>query len=137
MCAGLKFIPLRTPGGELIPGSGLFVKIKKATAATTEETPRESGEAKETPPLHMRKISRQDTIDLDGEDAEETKDDTLEDEREEESETEGGEDDSESRPDILRRFSSPASIECTTGLFFQDGSELTTIAEVYEDLKDS
>ena len=26
---GIKFIPLRTPGGELIPGSGLFVQIKK------------------------------------------------------------------------------------------------------------
>lgn len=26
---GIKYIPLRTPGGELIPESGLFLKIKK------------------------------------------------------------------------------------------------------------
>ena len=35
---GIKFIPLRTPGGELIPGSGLFVKIKKAAAAVESES---------------------------------------------------------------------------------------------------
>ena len=29
--SGIKFIPLRTPGGELILESGLFVKIKKMT----------------------------------------------------------------------------------------------------------
>ena len=27
--AGLKYIPLRTPGGELIHQSGLFVRIRK------------------------------------------------------------------------------------------------------------
>ena len=27
--AGIKYIPLRTPGGELIPESGLFLRIKK------------------------------------------------------------------------------------------------------------
>ena len=32
---GMKFIPLRTPGGELIPGSGLFVKVMKVLARST------------------------------------------------------------------------------------------------------
>ena len=32
MIVGIKFIALRTPGGELIPGSGLFVQIKKTAA---------------------------------------------------------------------------------------------------------
>ena len=53
MTIGIKFIPLRTPGGELIPGSGLFVKIKKtaATTSTTEMSGRRG------------KISRQDALD--------------------------------------------------------------------------
>ncbi len=35
--AGLKFIPLRTPGGELILESGLFVQIKKISATTQSD----------------------------------------------------------------------------------------------------
>ena len=54
MIAGIKFIPLRTPGGELIPGSGLFMQIKK-TAVATNTADMSSGRGK---------INRQDAIDL-------------------------------------------------------------------------
>ena len=59
MHTGIKFIPLRTPGGELIPGSGLFVRIKKAaTAVAPTKTVGEStsGEVQEAP--RIRRISR-------------------------------------------------------------------------------
>ena len=37
---GIKFIPLRTPGGELIPGSGLFVQIKKIIISVPQTSDR-------------------------------------------------------------------------------------------------
>lgn len=40
---GIKFVPLRTNGGEVIPESGLFVRIKRV------EDNEESGEAEEPP----------------------------------------------------------------------------------------
>ena len=38
---GIKFIPLRTPGGELIPESGLFVQIKKKKLSSLTQQPEE------------------------------------------------------------------------------------------------
>ena len=62
MTIGIKFIPLRTPGGELIPGSGLFVQIKKTATATIPEM---SGRRVK----NVCHISRQEAIDLeDGDD---------------------------------------------------------------------
>ena len=58
MTAGIKFIPLRTPGGELIPGSGLFVQIKK-TAVATNTADMSGGRGK---------MNRQDAIDLQDDD---------------------------------------------------------------------
>ena len=34
---GIKFIPLRTPGGEPIPESGLFVQIKRKLSSLTQQ----------------------------------------------------------------------------------------------------
>ena len=38
MLPGIKFVPLRTNGGELIPESGLFVRIKKTKGVDPEGT---------------------------------------------------------------------------------------------------
>ena len=35
--SGIKFIPLKTPGGELILESGLFVRIKKTSTTTQSD----------------------------------------------------------------------------------------------------
>lgn len=41
---GIKFIPLRTNGGEIIPESGLFVRIRKTEGEETLATIPEEGE---------------------------------------------------------------------------------------------
>ncbi len=40
---GIKFVPMRTGGGELIPESGLFVRIKKTTSSPDRTTSPISG----------------------------------------------------------------------------------------------
>ena len=64
--AGIKFIPLRTPGGELIPGSGLFVKIKKKEIKESA-TEGEAGEDEiaQEPARRLGKLGKQETIDFD------------------------------------------------------------------------
>ena len=47
---GVKFIPLRTSGGELIQGSGLFVKISKETSMSAASISASAPAAK----LHSR-----------------------------------------------------------------------------------
>lgn len=138
--AGIKFIPLRTPGGDFIPGSGLFVRIKKTAAATKREaTERETTKA--VPATH--RVSRQDAVDI-GSRA------TVRDAAAKVNVTEDGEDDekggyedesfgSEDKTvSYKRRFSSPTSLE-GSGDPFKDyhdssNSKLAAAAEVHETL---
>ena len=63
---GIKFIPLRTPGGEIIPGSGLFVKIKKTEVkeSAAEDEAGESKTAKEST-RRLIQLGKQETVDFD------------------------------------------------------------------------
>ena len=109
MYSGIKFIPMRTPGGELIPGSGLFVRIKKA-AATSSDFSLEDGNT----------------------DAAKT-----EEESKKNNEVESGDneevkvDDKGQKVSQIRRFSSPARFECLTDV--STSTQLTVIAEMCAD----
>ncbi len=132
---GIKFIPLRTPGGELIPGSGLFVQIKKTAGATEPETSRNAAEDTLSK-SQVRRISRQEAIDTErgtirditkvavkyGERNEEN------DESDEREEKFDGEDPTAS---YKRRFTSPATLESSPGNV-NSRSKLIVVAEVHE-----
>ena len=62
--AGIKFVPLRIPGGELIPGSGLFVKVKKFTESKEKTSGEVQNENVHRPPVR-RRICRQVSFNLD------------------------------------------------------------------------
>ena len=135
--AGIKFIPLRTPGGELIPGSGLFVQIKKtATANASEASDREAAKAKEgLSNLHVRQISRQEAIEretINDESNVTVKD--GESDKAENSDMEGKFDSEDQEASYYkRRFTSPAVLEGSGDLFEEyDSSKLTVMAEVHE-----
>ena len=142
MTVGIKFIPLRTPGGELIPGSGLFVKIKKAAAATgsTESEASDREAAAEVPSKpHMRQIRRQEAFEH-GTIRDVVKVGVKHGERNEEDDK-AERDDNEDKFDsedptasYKRRFTSPASLESSPGDPFKeyDSSKLTVMAEVHE-----
>ena len=58
---GMKFIPLRTPGGELIPGSGLFIKVMKVLArSTVKQAGNSVADHEQEPPSH--KLNRETPI---------------------------------------------------------------------------
>jgi hypothetical protein len=139
---GIKFIPLRTPGGELIPGSGLFVQIKKTAGATEPETSsRNAADLEDTLSKSQgRRISRQQAIDTErgtirditkvavkyGERNEENDES---DEREEKFDSE------DPTASYKRRFTSPASLESSPGDPFKEydsRSKLIVVAEVHE-----
>ena len=142
MSVGIKFIPLRTPGGELIPGSGLFVKTKKAAAATgsteSEASDKEAAAEVKSKP-HIHQIRRQEAIEHG----------TIRDvakvgvkyggrnEEGDKAERDDNEDKFNSEDPIAsyeRRFTSPASLESSPGDLFKeyDSSKLTVVAEVHE-----
>ena len=152
---GIKFIPLRTPGGELIPGSGLFVQIKKTAAATTTGAQAEQPEASNRKAAEDvlsksqdRRISRQEAIDTErGTIRDATKvavkygaerneawndnaDESLSGEREETFDSE------DPTASYKRRFTSPAALESSpAGNPFKEydsSSKLIVVAEVHE-----
>ena len=60
---GIKYVPLRTPGGELIPESGLFLRIKKEDSRRTDPLRRKAGQdgggAKRGVAQQRRKLTHQ------------------------------------------------------------------------------
>lgn len=144
----MKFIPLRTPGGELVPGSGLFVKIRKKALDTNETN--EDSRAHETSLPFAHQLRRNFvSSDIEGRFTDDSNDDTREEGisqdqssindttesfNDEDSKSGGGLDDQEMsyRP---RRFSSPALLGYS-GFLFKETQQLTAIAEVHEDAMD-
>ena len=132
---GIKFIPLRTPGGELIPGSGLFVQIKKTTESSAPKV--SDREVRET--SQHQQIGGQE-IEIVAADIENRSidDDTLLTEESFESESSYCErrvnfkEDGSSR---RRCSSSPSSLKYTDG-HFRGSMQLKVIAEVNEDPED-
>ena len=136
---GIKFIPLRTPGGELIPGSGLFVQIKKTVAFTGSTEPeasnREAVEVSSKP--QVRRISRQEAIDNEhGTIRNASKKQNEDDDKVESSGVGGKFDNEDPTASYKRRFTSPASLESNPGDPFKeyDSSKLTVVAEVHENI---
>ena len=132
LSVGMKFIPLRTPGGELVPGSGLFVRIKKTATpqAGSTELEARNREAVESVPSksQVRRISRQEAIDIER--------GTIRDvaKVEESDKAESGEKE-EPTASYKRRFTSPASLESSPGDPFKEydaSSKLTVVVEVHE-----
>lgn len=121
--SGIKFIPLRTPGGEHIPGSGLFVKIKKNISTNVKD---ECGNlTKKT-----LKTPRQEALDNDTTSA--FRDETVASLEESNSNLQ-----EVNSPDVSplaasnRRFTSPAILEdCNKPL--DAASKLTVIAQVHK-----
>lgn len=116
MHAGMKFIPLRTPGGELIPGSGLFVKIRKADAVsgcTTDLEADEHGGTTERPRLFPLQLYRQ-VFDIEiGNSTKATaKEEAENDEAEGESRESKRRIDEGFQHASYRRFTSPATLDC-------------------------
>ena len=103
---------MRTPGGELIPGSGLFVRIKKSTA-TSSDFSLEDGTT--------------DAAKIDEESKENNEVESGDDE-------EVKVDDKGQKVSQIRRFSSPARFECQTDV--STGTQLTVIAEMCADSTD-
>ena len=147
---GIKFIPLRTPGGELIPGSGLFVKIKKTAAATTTGARTEQSEVNDRKAAEDalsesqgRRISRQEAFDIErgtirdttkvamkyGAERKEAWNDNA-DEREEKFDSE------DPTASYKRRFTSPAVLESSPAdnpfKEYDSSSKLVVVAEVHE-----
>ena len=123
---GIKFIPLRTPGGELIPGSGLFVKIKKTVAAepnAREDTKKTSLDEQ----VGGEEIA---VADIEHSSYYTDEDTTLSCEDSFESETKR----EQLRP-TRRRYSTPASLMYTSG-HSKGRMHLNIIAEVNEDAED-
>ena len=152
MClVGMKFIPLRTPGGELIPGSGLFVRIKKKTIAAQVETNDGNGvcdvSLSSTHQIDCRQVSNylEDGFTDDSKDDTKDSEGTLQDgscvsesaESHDQFAVEVGKNaaDVEECQNMYyrpRRFSSSALLQCTQGvLSFKESQQLTAIAEVY------
>ena len=130
LSVGTKFIPLRTPGGELVPGSGLFVQIKKTATPGSTELEARNIEAVESVPSksQVRRISRQEAIDIER--------GTIRDvaKVEEGNKAESGERE-EPTASYERRFTSPASLESSPGDPFKEydaSSKLTVVVEVHE-----
>ena len=140
LSAGIKFIPLRTPGGELIPGSGLFVQIKKTAAATpgsTESEARDREAVEDIPSKsQVRRISRQEAIDIErGTIRDVAKVALKHGERNEERDKAESDEREEPTASYKRRFTSPASLESSPGDPFKEydtSSKLTVVAEVHE-----
>lgn len=145
--AGIKFIPLRTPGGELIPGSGLFVKIKNESK---DKTSGEVQNEKLHPPPVQRRISRQVSFNLDDGVIEDPKHVTKEEEErydnseadDEDSEADKDEIKDKERPDRPRLSSCPASFQSNSEESIEFSSNqnarlLATVAEVHADATDS
>ena len=55
--SGIKFVPMRTNGGELLPESGLFVRIKKIVGSRTPPTSPNSGGVKSSLQLPVNPMS--------------------------------------------------------------------------------
>lgn len=124
---GIKFIPLRTPGGEIIPGSGLFVKIKKTVAA--EPSARE--DTKKTSLDEQVGDEEIAVADIEHRSYYTDEDTILSCEDSFESETKREE---QLRP-TRRRYSTPASLMYTSG-HSKGCMHLNIIAEVNEDAED-
>lgn len=151
---------MRTPGGELIPGSGLFVKIRKAATAVPEAAiENTSCDALEIlHPPRARKISKQkkqvsfnlDDVVFDDEDTNEeglgvcSEVDEMDifGDSDEDVEVADCTVKVPEKPVLPRRFSSPAFFESSSlreqteycSLYYEHDDQSTrTIAEVYED----
>lgn len=145
---GIKFIPLRTPGGELIPGSGLFVKIKKFTKSK-EKTSGEVQDKNTHPPPVQRHICRQVSFNLDDGVIEDFKSITKEEESDnsqedsEDSKVDKNEIEDIETPDRPRLSSCPASFQSRSKESIREFSShqnprlLSVIAEVHADETDS
>ena len=146
--AGMKFIPLRTPGGELIPGSGLFVKIKKKAIGTDETS--DDSRAHETLFPSVHQLRRQVPSDLEKSFTDDSKDDTREegisqDESSindtmesfnDEDSNNGGDLDGQDMSCRSHRFSYPTLLGYS-GFLSKETQQLTVIAEVHEDATDN
>lgn len=135
MHAGIKFIPLRTPGGELIPGSGLFVKIKKEVSRVTignKNSGHDLNARQEITKRHL--ISRQVGFDFEDGAGNATEVDEEGDINEKEDfEVNRSPGKLEGRDSIQRHFSSPALLE-HPGVLFNKNNNLTISVEVHEDI---
>ena len=134
MIVGIKFIPLRTPGGELIPGSGLFVQIKKTV--TVLSLPKTTdGDVWEI--TQDQRIGGQETTTEDKSYC--TDEETTLTEDSFEMETANHHERIAKREEELRstrrRFSTPASVTCTNG-HFKQSVRLNVIAEVNDDAEE-
>ena len=133
LCAGIKFIPLRTPGGELIPGSGLFVQIKKTVVPVPETSDRDDQET-----ILDQQIGDEEIAVVDIEDNSCCADEeTISTEESFELETAANyyncermaKREEQLRP-TRRRFSTPAALTYTTNGHFKGSVQLNVIAEV-------
>ena len=140
--AGIKFIPLRTPGGELIPGSGLFVQIKKTSGSATSNTTGSSDCDDQETLVHQEDVLGEEIVVVDvEEESAEDEDRTL---TEENFEPESDDywstvhEEEEQTRSRRRRFSIPASLKYTDAHHFnKESMQLDVIAEVLVDAEDS
>ena len=116
MCchAGIKFIPLRTPGGELIPGSGLFVKIKKKEATEPASETAQPTSSRQS----SNRMKRQEAIEVINDEGTTEKDDTVNSSLQNDG----------SQEIAQRRFTIPALLDTCPVL----RDKVTIVAEVHE-----
>jgi hypothetical protein len=139
MYVGIKFIPLRTPGGELIPGSGLFVQIKKTVVSVPKTSDRDAQEPTQDQQIYVDGEEIATVVDIEDKSCCSDEDTTSTEESFElESETsyycvERMAKREEERRPTRRRFSTPASLMYTTNGNFKGSVQLNVIAEVNDD----
>ena len=132
LCAGIKFIPLRTPGGELIPGSGLFVQIKKTVVSVPDRSDKDVQETVLAQQIGSEEIA----VMADIEDKSSvycSDEDTILPEDSFESKTAADyycERREQQLTPARRRFSTPAALTYTTNGHFKGSMQLNVIAEV-------
>lgn len=152
---GIKFITLRTPGGEIIPGSGLFVKIKKVEHSTTfsESTEKSSDNPEATSSGSSRSINsaRDNPKDLhrpvrldkdatvtDRDERDETYDSSELDSCDGEQSKSCVDDEHASDVFVTQQISNSPLFEATCSAFrLRDGVRLSAIVEVHEQLSES
>ena len=128
---GIKFIPLRTPGGELIPGSGLFVQIKKIVISVPKTSDRDVQKITQDQQIGSKEIDV-----IEGEDKSYcTDEDTILTEVSCELET------ANYCERITRREERPTRVSATASLMYTNGHfkgsvQLNVIAEVNDDAQE-
>ena len=131
--AGIKFIPLRTPGGELIPGSGLFVQIKKMVLSVPEPK-RDIRETTQDQQICGKEIA---VVDIEDKSYCTDEDTALtEDSFELEADANYCERNGQQLRPTRRRFSTPASLTYATNSHFKGSVQLNIIAEVNDDTEE-